>query len=86
MEKPIPERGRELVLPTLAEKLAAALASAGGTATSVTFTVEEWAAMGVQDLRMDDFIKVVHYAGTQNAQAWYFGPAADQQHEYSAGS
>jgi hypothetical protein len=82
MEKTIAERGRELVLPTLA----AALASAGATATSVTFTVEEWAAMGVQDLRMDDFIKVVHYAGTQNAQAWYFGPAADQQHWYSAGS
>ncbi len=86
MEKTIAERGRELVLPTLA----AALASAGATATSVTFTVEQWAAMGVQDLRMDDFIKVVHYAGTQNAQAWYFGPAAyhtaDQQHWYSAGS
>jgi hypothetical protein len=78
----IPTRGRELVLPSLS----AALASAGATATSVMFTVEEWAALGVRDLRMDDFIKVVHHEGTSNAQTRYFGPAADQQHGYTAGS
>ena len=78
----IPTRGRELVLPTLS----AALASAGATATSVMFTIEKWAALGVRDLRMDDFVKVVHDEGTSNAQTRYFGPAADQQHGYTAGS